>query len=118
MWRPALLTMLVLAGCARGTPSPECAPERLAQDAALPCDEAVRAAVAALPDGALEITRVQVVVGSATPWGCGRQLAGPGTDDALFTCEHVVFTYADGARQYVQLWLWNGTLRVASPAPY
>jgi hypothetical protein len=106
-----VLLALLLSGCGQPTPSAECAPQTTASGAALTCERAVREAMKVLPDQRPEITRTQVLVGSATPAACGARL-GP------YTCEFVVFTFSDGTRQQVQLTLFEDNLTVASPGPY
>lgn len=80
---------------------------------ALSCDRAVQAAWAALPGDHSAITRVQFLYGSVRPL-TGLQLDGrpPGSDG------YVVFTYADGSRQSVDVVLIDGSLEVGSPVSY
>jgi len=80
---------------------------------ALSCDRAVQAAWDALRGDHLAITRVQFLYGSVRPL-TGLRLDGrpPGSDG------YVVFTYADGSRQSVDVALADGSLEVGSPVPY
>ena len=114
MRRLLLVATLFLAGCGQPLPKPECDPAQT-PDSVLTCDEAVRAALGALPNGHPPITRIQFGYGSLT----GSSFLGsyPAGDQPTYGV--VVFTWADGSRrQYVGLTVYHGQLTVGEPAPY
>lgn len=98
---PWILVLVVVAVVAIGVataPHPlpaECDQNLPAAHALLPCDTAVRLSVAALAIDHAPVNRVQFGYGSARPWECGLPVAIPRV------CSYVVFTFADGSRQYV-----------------
>jgi len=114
MKRLLLVATLLLAACGEQLPKPECDPAQT-PESVLTCDEAVRAAVGALPNGHPPITRIQFGYGSVTPtYFVGNYPAG---DEPTYG--YVVFTWADASRrQYVGLEVYHGQLTVGKPAPY
>jgi hypothetical protein len=104
----------VLSACLGGIPGVECDPPEDEQ-ARLTCADAVNAASRALPAGTTAfIDRIQFLYGSPTP--CCSRLYGAGEEAPLVG--YVVFTAADGSRDYVGVSLWDGDLVTGAPMPY
>jgi hypothetical protein len=104
----AALASMLLVGCAPLL-TPECPPLPSGQDQprAVDCQDAAAVALERLGDHQ-GIIRTQVVLGDFRP------LVGGATSDA-----HVVFTYRDGARVAVPLYLTDaGSLIADEPAAY
>lgn len=111
----ALMFALTLTACGLVVPSPECDPPTGDDEGALTCEAAVRAATDVLPgDDTPPIDRIQFLYGSATP--CCSHLYGPGEEAPVVG--YVVFTYASGSREYVDVSLWHGDLTAGEPLPY
>lgn len=108
-------SVLVLSACGAQLPAPECDPASEEKDAPLRCHDAVRQAVQVLPPDHPDVTRVQFVYASFQPWQCGAGPPPPEGPGRL--CTHVVFTFADGSRQYVGVNLFGDQIAVSSPWP-
>lgn len=111
----ALILALTLTACGFVLPSPECDPPTGDDQGALTCEAAVQAATGVLRDeNTPPIDRIQFLYGSAT--ACCSRLYGPGEEAPVIG--YVVFTFATGSRQYVDVSLWYGGLTAGEPLPY
>ena len=115
-WTAVVLALATIgAGCALGPRAPECDPGMTVERGALTCRAAVDAALQVVPNERPRIERVQFLYGSATPWRGGVLLP---EDEESPVLGYVVFTYATGLRDYVDVTLWHGTISVGEPLPY
>jgi len=114
MKRVLLVATIFLVACSGQLPKPECDPAETS-DSVLRCNEAVSAALRALPESHPPITRIQFGFGSVTPWR--GPFPYPSGEQPVFG--YVVFTWADGSRrQYVELTMRQGALTAGKPTPY
>jgi hypothetical protein len=110
-----LILALTLTACGLVPPSPECDVPRGGDQRALTCEAAVHAAIGVLPDeDTPQVNRIQFLYGSVTP--CCSYLYGPGEEAPVDG--YVVFTYASGSREYVDVSLWHGELNAGELLPY
>lgn len=106
--------LLILSGCGQGYPEPECDTNPHFEDSELRCSAAVEVALDAMPtEKHTAITRIQFLHGSATP--CCSYLYPP--DHEAPERGYVVFTFS-GAREYVPIEWWRGTLTAGPLAEY
>jgi hypothetical protein len=112
---PLVAVFLLLAACVADFPEAECDTNPEFVGSALTCDDAVRAAVAALPTDHPAIERVQFLFGSPVPV-LGRLFPADGEQPIE---AYVVFTYRGATdQQYVPVVWYAGELTSGEPAAY